>query len=179
MRHRLALGLSLAAAFALPALAIGAIVAVPKAIALAKLKGVNEVPSIITNASGDFRAKIFADHVDFTLSFSGLTGDTLFSHIHVGQQHTNGGVMVFLCNNTPSGPAPRPCPNGSGTVTGTFSAADVIGPAGQGVDPAEFAALLQAIADGASYANVHTTTFGTGEIRGQLLQIGSTATSGD
>jgi acyl dehydratase len=75
MRHRLALGLSLAAAFALPALAIGAIVAVPKAIALAKLKGVNEVPSIITNGSGDFRAKIFADHVDFTLSFSGLTGD--------------------------------------------------------------------------------------------------------
>ena len=72
------------------------------------------------------------------------------------------------------GPAPRPCPNGSGTVTGTFSAADVIGPAGQGVDPAEFAALLQAIADGASYANVHTTVFPTGEIRGQLLQIGST-----
>ena len=176
MRNRLAIGLSLAAAFALPALAIGAILALPKAIAVAKLKGVNEVPSIISNASGDFTAKVFADHVDFTLSVAGLSGDTYQAHIHVGQQHTNGGVMVFLCNNTPSGPAPRPCPHGSGTVTGSFSAADVIGPAGQGVDPAEFAALLQAIGDGASYANVHTSVFPAGEIRGQLLQIGSVAT---
>lgn len=174
MRNRVALGLSLVAALALPALAIGTTVVRPKAVAAAKLKGVNEVPSIITNASGDFSAKIFADHVDFTLSYSGLTGDTLFSHIHVGQQHTNGNVMVFLCNNiTAAGPTPRPCPHGSGTVTGTFSAADVIGPAGQGVDPGEFTAFLQALAQGASYANVHTSAFGTGEIRGQILQIGS------
>lgn len=177
MRSRLALGLSLAAAFALPALAISATVVRPKAIAAAKLKGVNEVPSVITNASGDFTAKIFADHVDFRLSYSGLTGDTLFAHIHVGQQHTNGNVvMVFLCNNTPAGPAPRPCPHGSGTVTGTFSAADVIGPAGQGVDPGEFTALLKALDDGASYANVHTSVFGPGEIRGQILQLGSVPT---
>jgi hypothetical protein len=176
MRIRSGVSIAVVAAFALPALAIGAIVSLPKAVAVAKLKGVNEVPSIITNASGDFTAKIFADHVDFKLSFSGLTGDTLFAHIHVGQQHTLGGVSVFLCNNTTTGPAPRPCPNGSGTVTGTFSAADVIGPTGQGVDAQEFAALLQAIADGATYANVHTTAFGTGEIRGQLLQIGQTPT---
>ena len=174
---RIRIGLSAAlAALAVPALAVSATVVIPKAVALAKLRGVNEVPSIITDASGDFSAKIFADHVDFKLNFSGLTGDTLFSHIHAGQQHTNGGVMVFLCNNTATGPAPRPCPNGSGTVTGTFSAADVIGPAGQGVDPQEFAALLQAIAEGASYANVHTTVFPTGEIRGQLVQIGATPT---
>src|SRR5258705_5832087 len=175
MRNRVALGLSLVAALALPALAISATVAaIPKAVAVAKLKGVNEVPSIITNASGDFTAKVFADHVDFTLSYSGLTGDTLFAHIHVGQQHTLGNVMVFLCNNlTAAGPTPRPCPHGSGTVTGTFSAADVIGPAGQGVDPGEFAALLKALAEGASYAHVHTSAFGSGEIRGQVLQIGS------
>jgi len=134
------------------------------------------VPSVITNASGDFTAKIFADHVDFTLSFSGLTGDTLFSHIHIGQQHTNGGVSVFLCSNVPGTPPVQPCPNGTGMITGTFSAADVIGPAGQGVDPQEFAALLQAIADGATYANVHTTVFPTGEIRGALVQIGTTPT---
>src|SRR5262245_49494423 len=119
MRNRLALALSLAS-FALPALAPAVTSAqIPKAIGIAKLKGVNETPSVITNASGDFTAKIFADHVDFTLSYSGLTGDTFVAHIHVGQQHTAGGVMVFLCNNTPAGPAPRPCPNGSGTVTGT------------------------------------------------------------
>jgi hypothetical protein len=172
MRISLSVTLALVAAFALPGSALSGSGKTPKVpMATASLKGINEVPSIITNASGSFSATIAADHVDFTLTFSGLTGDTLFAHIHAGQRHTLGGVMVFLCNNTTTGPAPQPCPHGAGTVTGTFSAADVIGPAGQGVDPAEFAALLQAIASGASYANVHTSVFQTGEIRGQLHQF--------
>lgn len=171
MPNRLSLALALLAALALPSTALaGKKVKMPMAVA--SLKGINEVPSIVTDASGSFMATIFPDHVDFTLSFSGLTGDTLFAHIHVGQRHTNGGVMVFLCNNnSAAGPVPQPCPHGAGSISGTFSAADVIGPSGQGVDAGEFAALLQAIASGASYANVHTSVFPTGEIRGQLHQF--------
>src|SRR5215510_13418163 len=81
MRHRSFLALALTL-FPVPALALAGGVVAPKAVALAKLRGVNEVPSVITDASGDFTAKVFADHVDFTLSFSGLTGSTLFAHIH-------------------------------------------------------------------------------------------------
>jgi hypothetical protein len=44
----------------------------------------------------------------------------------------------------------------------------VIGPAGQGVAAGEFAEVLQAIRAGAAYANVHTTNFPAGEIRGQV-----------
>jgi len=175
MRIRIGLWAALAV-LVVPAFAVSAIIVIPKAVALAKLRGVNEVPSVITDASGDFTAKIFADHVDFKLSFSGLTGDTLFAHIHVGQQHTLGGVSVFLCTNVAGTPPVQPCPHGSGTITGTFSAADVIGPTGQGVDAQEFAALLTAIAEGATYTNVHTTAFPTGEIRGQNVQIGTTPT---
>lgn len=165
MRNRI-LSLAVAAAVMFPAAAFA------DALLTAQLRSVNEVPSVISPATARFTATANATQIKYRLQFSGLTGDTLFSHIHVGQQHTNGNVSVFLCNNTPTGPAPQMCPNGSGTITGTITAADVIGPAGQGVDPQEFQALLDAIAQGAAYVNIHTTVFGTGETRGQIIQLG-------
>jgi len=48
MRIRSGLGAAVAA-LAVPALAVSATIALPKAVALAKLRGVNEVPSIITD----------------------------------------------------------------------------------------------------------------------------------
>jgi hypothetical protein len=53
-------------------------------------------------------------------------------------------------------------------VTGTARATDVIGPTAQGIAPGEFAKILDAIRSGAAYANVHTTRFPGGEIRGQI-----------
>jgi hypothetical protein len=44
----------------------------------------------------------------------------------------------------------------------------VVGPTGQGIGPQEFDELLRAIRAGVTYANVHSTTFGGGEIRAQL-----------
>ena len=46
--------------------------------------------------------------------------------------------------------------------------ADVIGPAGQGIKPGEYAELLRAIRAGATYANVHSSLYPSGEIRAQL-----------
>ncbi len=172
MQHRISVSLALLAALALPVRAFAG-----AAVAAAALNGANEVPSVVTGASGKFTATITATEIKYKLSFSGLTGTTFVAHIHVGERHTLGGVSVFLCNNTPAGPAPQPCPHGSGTITGTITSADVIGPAGQGVDPAEFTALLDAIGDGATYVNIHTSAFATGEIRGQLLQIGKVASA--
>jgi len=53
-------------------------------------------------------------------------------------------------------------------VSGTAKATDVIGPAAQGISPGEFAKILDAIRSGFAYANVHTTRFPGGEIRGQI-----------
>jgi hypothetical protein len=39
---------------------------------------------------------------------------------------------------------------------------------GQGIAPGEFEELLAAIRAGVAYANVHTSTFPGGELRGQL-----------
>ena len=53
-------------------------------------------------------------------------------------------------------------------MTGTVVPADVIGPAGQGIAAGEFDELVAAIRAGRTYANVHSTKFPPGEIRGQI-----------
>jgi len=53
-------------------------------------------------------------------------------------------------------------------VEGTITAANVIGPTGQGIAAGEFAELVRAIRGGVTYANVHSTKFPTGEIREQI-----------
>jgi hypothetical protein len=137
----------------------------------ARLQGFNEVPSISGEATGSFRARLGQDglSLDYRLSYSGLSSTVAQAHIHLGQRHTNGGVMVFLCSGTsvdPTGLAPV-CPQ-EGTVEGTLTADNIIGPAGQGVTAGEFEELVDALRKGAAYANVHTADFPTGEIRGHI-----------
>jgi hypothetical protein len=43
-----------------------------------------------------------------------------------------------------------------------------VGPAAQGIAAGEFAELVRAIKAGATYVNVHSSLFPTGEIRGQI-----------
>jgi hypothetical protein len=135
----------------------------------ANLSGYQEVASSLnTPGSGRFDGKFTGDTMSYELSYSGLPGVTQ-AHIHFGAKGTNGGISVFLCSNLGNGPAGTPpCPLGEGTVTGTMSAADVLGPAGQGLPAGDFDALARAIRAGVAYVNVHTTTYPGGEIRGQI-----------
>ena len=127
----------------------------------ARLTGFNEVTPKLTSAAGKFSAVVdrSGTSVSFTMTFSDLSTPVRFSHIHFGQPGVNGGVMVFLCNN--EGP-PRPCPTPGGTVSGTFTAQDVIGPgpavpaSDQGIDPQSLDDVLAAIASGETYVNVHS-----------------------
>jgi hypothetical protein len=56
-------------------------------------------------------------------------------------------------------------------VIRTITAADVVGPGGQGIAAGEFAEILNALRAGVAYANVHTAAFGGGEIRGQIRAL--------
>jgi hypothetical protein len=137
----------------------------------ARLDGAQETPSISTAAAGTFEAKLNSagDELSYELEYSGLEGgNTLFAHVHIGQFDVAGGVMFFLCG----GGGKPACPNGSATVTGTVTAADIIGPAGQGISAGQFAEALRAMRDGIAYANVHTVTYPSGEIRGQINHRG-------
>jgi CHRD domain len=136
-----------------------------------RLKSYNEVPSVSSVATGSFKARFDGvGAIDYELSFSGLEGTVTQSHIHFGQKSVNGGIMVWLCqtatNVDPTGLAPT-CPQ-SGSVSGTIQAANVIGPATQGVASLEFDEFVKAIRVGSGYVNVHSSKFPGGELRGQL-----------
>jgi hypothetical protein len=143
----------------------------PKPEVSARLSGFDEIPAVLTGAAGRFAAKVdaTAQLVEYELQYRGLSGDALFAHIHFGQRFANGGVIVFLCNNDPSIPTGAPaCPAREGTVTGTFGAADILGPAGQGIAPGDFEGFLRVLRRRLGYANVHSTRHPGGEIRGQV-----------
>jgi len=134
------------------------------------LIGYEEVPAVSTAGGGTFRAVISrsADEIRYELTYNNLQGVTQQAHIHFGQKSVNGGISVFLCSNLGNGPAgTQPCPQ-SGTVTGTIRPVDVIGPAVQGIAAGEFAELVKALRAGVAYANVHSSMWTGGEIRGQF-----------
>ena len=135
--------------------------------------------AILSKGSGTLRLSLDAKAgtATFTLTYSDVgttapkTGTVTQAHIHFGKRHVSGGVMVFFCATPPITPpagTPSPCPDASGTVTGTFTAASVVGPAAQNVNPGDFNALVEALRSNTAYANIHTTGFPAGEIRGQI-----------
>jgi len=131
----------------------------------AKLNGYQETPSLNSTGRGSFKAKLDEDVITFKLEWADLSGPPLFAHVHIAQRGVPGGVSFFLCGGG-SKPA---CPQvTSGTVNGTVGPADIIGPTAQGFAPGDLDSVLAAIRAGVSYANVHTTKFPAGEIRGQL-----------
>ena len=120
----------------------------------ASLTGYSEVPSISTNATGTFTATVSANptRIDYTLTYSNLSSTASFSHIHFGQEHTNGGVVAFLCG----GGGKPACPATGGTVSGTIVAADIVALAAQGIAAMEINEVLKAIANASAYVNVHS-----------------------
>ena len=154
----------------------------------ARLSGYNEVHfaagppaalrgAISTGARGSFKAEIDDRKgvIYYELSFEGLESDVTQAHIHFGQRHTVGGIVVWLCQ-TAGTPAPAavadltPLCGGprANTVTGSITPVQVLAQPLQGIAAEEFEELIRAIRAGTTYANVHSTTFTPGEIRGQI-----------
>jgi len=129
----------------------------------ADLNGYEETPSVSSTGIGSFDARLDGDTIHFTLTYDALEGTTTTAaHIHLGQRGVAGGVIAFMCG----GGGKPVCPT-AGTVTGTITAADVIGPTGQGIAAGEFEEVVRALRAGNVYPNVHTTKHPGGEIRGQ------------
>ncbi len=142
------------------------------------LVGYNEVPSVSTTGNGEFNARISNDEsrIDWELTYSDLEGAVQQAHIHIGNKGVNGGITVFLCTNLGNGPAgTQPCPAPPATISGTIVAADVspnipatAAARTQGLNTGEIDELIKAIRAGATYVNVHSTTWPGGEIRSQI-----------
>ncbi len=160
----------LALAFAISALTLAIVATVAFADeqrkARATLTGYEETPSTLSSPGrGEFRATIDDRNreIRYALTIGGLPTIAVVAHVHFGQRATTGGVSAFLCG----GGGKPACPQ-NGTVEGTITPADVVGPTGQGIAPGEWDELVAAMRAGYTYANVHTSAFPGGEIRGQI-----------
>jgi len=136
--------------------------------------------AILSAGSGTVNLKLdrTAGTIDYTLTYSDvgttapLTGTVTQAHIHFGKARDSGGILVYFCTNLSftghTGPTPPTCPSTSGTVAGTWTAANVQAVATQNVKAGDFDALVEALTSNTAYANIHTTALGAGEIRGQV-----------
>jgi hypothetical protein len=139
----------------------------------------NPTGAILSDGMGTAKLSLHraAGSIDYELTYSNvgttppLTGTVTQAHIHFGKARDSGGIMVFFCTNLtpPVGPpTPKACPLNSGTVTGTWTKADVVAIPGQNVTAMDFDALEDALTSNTAYANIHTMALGAGEIRGQV-----------
>jgi hypothetical protein len=157
-------------ALALPALAHDVIY-------IASLSGPNEAPPNASPGTGS--AKFTINEDTFTMrmeaSFSGLLGNSTNAHIHCCTT-TPGAGTAGVATPLPSFPA---FPSGvkEGTYDRTF---DMTLPsswngafitANGGTTGTAFSALLAGIGSGRAYLNLHSTSFGGGEIRGFLQPV--------
>jgi len=140
-----------------------------------RLSGYQETPlALSTTGNGRFLARIRQNdtEIQWELSYGDLEAAVTQSHIHFGARGQTGGVSVFLCTNLNNGPVgTQTCPASApqdNPLTGVATAADVIGPAGQGITAGEFAELIAAIRAGVAYVNVHSVLYPGGEIRAQF-----------
>jgi len=137
----------------------------------ADLNGYQEVSSISTTGEGVFAASIDDENqlITYELRYSGLEGTaTNAAHIHFAQRSVNGGVHAFLCGG---GDKPA-CPATEGSVTGEIDAADILATVpDRGIEAGAFDEFVRAIRAGHTYANVHTTKWPGGEIRGQIQDL--------
>jgi CHRD domain len=146
-----------------------------------RMTGYQEVPALSSVAEGEFKARIddSADEIHYELTYGDLEGTVTQSHIHFAQRSVNGGISAWLCETagtqSPSASTPT-CPAApGGTVTGVITPVEVVcagctptNTVGQGIAAGEFEELVAAIRAGRTYANVHSTRWPGGEIRGQL-----------
>ena len=121
----------------------------------ASLSGTAEAPSIQTGASGAVVLELHNDTVVVTGSFANLEGDfdasiAGGSHLHIGHSGQNGNVSILINADVEAN-----------LKSGAYQASENMFE----VTPDQIAALMARM----MYVNIHTTTFGAGELRGQVL----------
>lgn len=138
---------------------------------MATLSGDQEVPARATQAVGVATFKLREDGTALGFKVNVANIDNAFAaHIHCGAVGVNGPVGVTLFEGAPAG----------GAVNGTLAEGTITAPdPGNACGWTDLAAVLAAMASGATYVNVHTNDgvappntgpghFPGGEIRGQI-----------
>ena len=129
----------------------------------AELTGAQEVPPVMTTASGVASLRLNPDGtLSFQLIATGPINDALQAHIHLGARGQNGPVVAFLFGLGPG----EDFQAGDVISSGTLDDSDVI--PRPGFTPT-ISNLVERIRQGRAYVNLHTTANPGGEIRGQAI----------
>jgi len=122
------------------------------------LDGAQEVPAVVTAATGQGTAVISADNstIWYIVEYSGLSGALAAAHIHTGAAGVAGGVILPLVVT-------------ASPMVGTLTAANFT-PSGS---ITTFAEAIAALKTSGTYFNLHTAANPGGEIRGQIVAKGN------
>jgi hypothetical protein len=128
----------------------------------ATLSGSNEAPPVPATGAGGFATvtvNVGAQTIDWVVDVYNFPSGVTAAHIHVGGAGVAGPVVVNFTVPTSASNDFR--------ISGSARAADVVARQPQGIN--SFEDLVQALATGHAYVNVHSQVNGGGEIRGQLV----------
>ncbi|MBC7842225.1 MAG: CHRD domain-containing protein [Gemmatimonadaceae bacterium] len=138
----------------------------------ATLNGANEAPPNASPGTGSATFTLVGNVLTINGTFTGLTGNTSAAHIHCCTASALTGT-AGVATTTPSFAGfPLGVTNGSFLLTldltqaSSYNAAFVTA---NGSIEASRAALLAGMNGGRTYLNIHTSTFGGGEIRGFII----------
>lgn len=124
------------------------------------LSGRNEVPPVISLATGNFKARITPEGLRYKLFTCDIKQVTQ-AHIHLGRPGENGPIVAFL-----AGPFDPPTGLVDGLLArGVITAEDLVGP----LEGKPISRLYFEMLRGNTYVNVHTVRNPGGEIRGQII----------
>ncbi|MFQ3595037.1 MAG: CHRD domain-containing protein [Sphingomonadaceae bacterium] len=139
---------------------------------VATLDGLQEVPPVVTSATGTGVAQIVGDWLYVHITYQDLTSPLTIAHIHCCAPS---GVNVGIAVDLDMIPLPQ-------TLSGSFSRqfdlnaastyrAAFLNNFGGGTVAGARMALLDAFKNELAYFNLHTQQFPPGEIRGQIMPI--------
>ena len=157
MKRALHVGAAMMAALLIGAAAASAQVVV----ATATLGGGDETPILLSGAAGTAEVAIDTTAKEFavTLRIFNIPTTTTAGHIQVGSKCIAGTVVVDF-----------PAIAGRlGDFVTTFRVGEASFRANAAIGINTIDDVIQAVANGNAYVNIHTTTFPGGEIRGQLV----------
>jgi hypothetical protein len=156
---------------------IGMSAAVDAQVFTGVLDGTQESPVVATAGIGGGSASFdpLANMLTVDVTFSGLTGNTTNSHIHCcfsDPPSRNAGVAVgFVPTGFPLGVTSGSYSNTFDLLDSSIYTATFLNDFGGGTAAGARDALLAGMTNGTAYFNVHTSSFGGGEIRGDITPV--------
>jgi hypothetical protein len=131
---------------------------------IAKLSGTNEVPPVVTRASGvaKFTASTDGKSLDWVINVTNIR-DIMGAHIHSGNLGENGPVVATLFNPSMTATQNSGIMNETsfkGIITASFLEGPLTG--------SQMSDLIKLVSSKAAYVNIHTQQNQDGEIRGQI-----------